>query len=435
MTHAAAALAVERTVHQERLEELHERFPTIPRSIVLKADVLREGVRYTPELTRIGKWALPQIHFIFEWDHEDVHRKEDIVEGWITVPQLFCLADGTNVLIKLDSGSPYEIRYVGDGRHHLYRDGVLVEPVFFTPRPQWFTKRTRDGSLMCKVAGGNGECVFSVLNVSFCQYFTAGEQCRFCTIVPTQDKNRDLGMAKLSARDLDRIVETFDAAAAESTIQHFCLSGGAMLDRSQEAAYFVQLVTALRGASGYQGQPFLIASQALDEDDARRLHEAGGGTIQISYPMEVWDEKLFPVVCPGKARHVGRGRWLDDLCRAVEIFGRGNVGSNLVAGVETAAPGGFTDEEEALRSTCEGFDWLCRHDIRPSFSPWTVAPGSAWEDKQSPGTHYSLALGLELYGLEKKRGLGYDVGIDAGCYKCGVYTIPRDFPHLLDGEE
>ena len=212
-------------------------------------------------------------------------------------------------------------------------------------------------------------------------------------------------------------------------------SGGGMLDRSQEAAYFVQLVTALRGADGYQGQPLLIASQAFDPDDARRLHEAGQGTVQMSYPMEVWDEQLFPVVCPGKARHVGRNRWLDNMCQAVEIFGRGNVGSNLVAGVETAAPDRFSDEEQALLSTLEGFAWLARHDIRPAFSPWTVAPGSAWEDKQPPGTHYYLTLGWELYNLHKRYGLTYDVGLNAGCYKCGVYTIPRDFPRLLDGLE
>jgi hypothetical protein len=419
----------------ERLEELREQFREIPRSIVLKADVLREGVRYTPELSRIGKWALPQIHFIFEWDHDELHRKEDVVDGWITIPQTFCLPDGTNVLIKLDAESPYEIHYHGDGRSYLYRDGTVVEAVFFTPRPQWFTKRTRDNSLMCKVAGGNGECVFSVLNLSFCQYFTSGEQCRFCTIVPTQDKNRELGMGKRAARDLDRIMETFDAAAAEGTIQHFCLSGGGMLDRGQEAAYFAQVVTALRQADGYEGQPFLIAAQALDEDDARRLYDAGEGTIQLSCPLEVWDEKLFSIVCPGKANHVGRTRWLDNMCRAVGIFGRGNVGTNLVAGVEMAAPEGFAHEEQGLESTLGGFDWLCRHDIRPSFSPWTVAPGSAWEEKTTPQTPYSLRLGWELYMLQKKYNLTYDVGLNAGCYKCGVYTIPRDFPRLLDGQE
>ncbi len=418
-----------------RLAALEDRFPEMPRSIVLKADVLREGVRFTPELAQLGRWALPQIHFIFEWDHEDIHRPEDVAEGWLTVPQVFCLPDGTNVLIKLDSASPYEIRYFGDGIYGLCRDGALVERVSFPPRPQWFTKRTRDGSLMCKVAGGNGECVFSVLNVSFCQYFTTGEQCRFCTIVPTQDRNRDLGMGKLSARDLDRIVETFDTAAAEGGIQHFCLSGGGMLDRSQEAAYFAQLVRALRAAEGYAGQPFLIASQALDRDDALRLCEAGEGAIQVSYPMEVWDERLFPVVCPGKARHVGRSRWLEDLCLAVEIFGRGNVGTNFVAGVEMARPEGFSDPEQGLRSVVEGFEWLCRHDVRPSFSPWTVAPGSAWADAEPPATEYYLALGIELYRLQKRYGLSYDVGLNAGCYKCGVYTITRDFPRLLDGAE
>src|SRR3972149_4854732 len=69
----------------ERIAELQQQFSAIPRSIVLKADVLTEGVRYTPALTTIGKWALPQIHFIFEWDHDDVHRQEDLTAGSITL--------------------------------------------------------------------------------------------------------------------------------------------------------------------------------------------------------------------------------------------------------------------------------------------------------------------------------------------------------------
>ena len=120
---------------------------------------------------------------------------------------------------------------------------------------------------------------------------------------------------------------------------------------------------------------------------------------------------------------------------AVEIFGRGNVGTDLVAGVEVAAPDGFAREEEGLESTINGFNWLCRHDIRPSFSPWTVAPGSRWEERETPETPYSLRLGWELYQLHKKYELTYDVGLNAGCYKFGVYTIPRDFPRLIDAHE
>ncbi|MFQ5903801.1 MAG: hypothetical protein ACE5JO_08930 [Candidatus Binatia bacterium] len=54
----------------DRLQELMERFPRTPRSIVLKADVLREGLRDTPDLRRIGQWALSSASIVFNTPEE-----------------------------------------------------------------------------------------------------------------------------------------------------------------------------------------------------------------------------------------------------------------------------------------------------------------------------------------------------------------------------
>jgi len=413
---------------RERILRLKESFPDVPESILIKTDVIRHGVCYSDDLTRIARWALPQTHLIFEWDHEDRHGPEDVTEGWTTYPQVFCLPDGTTVMIMLDSTSPYEIRYMGDGQYALFCDGSLVTQVYFTPRPGWFTRRTRDGSLMCKVAGGNGECVFGVINFNYCEYFTDEEQCRYCTIVPTMERSRELGMGRLPAKVLDRIVETFNAASEEGGIEHLCISGGSYLDRRKEADLYIQLVKAIRDAEGYkEGTPFLLATQAFDEEDAKRLYEAGEGSVYASWAMETWEESLWPQVVPGKSRHVGRGKWLELLCGAVEIFGRGEVASNFVAGVEMAPENGFKTEEEALESTLAGFEWLLKHDIRPAYSMWTVAPGSLYDELQAPSTSYYVKLGMAWNALNRK----YDMPEPrTGCYKCMCYTTYRDFLRL-----
>jgi hypothetical protein len=71
---------------KERIASLHETFPGLPTSILLKTDVVRQGVRFTPAMERIARWALPQTHLIFEWDHEDIHGPTDVTEGWTTYP-------------------------------------------------------------------------------------------------------------------------------------------------------------------------------------------------------------------------------------------------------------------------------------------------------------------------------------------------------------
>ena len=125
---------------KERIASLAEAFPELPTSLLLKTDVIRHGVRFSPLLVRIAHWALPQTHLIFEWDHQDMHGPNDVTEGWTTYPQTFCLPDGTTVMIMLDNESPYEIRYLGDGQYALYCDDERLTPVYFTPRPEWFTK-------------------------------------------------------------------------------------------------------------------------------------------------------------------------------------------------------------------------------------------------------------------------------------------------------
>ena len=413
---------------KERIASLHETFPGLPTSILLKTDVVRQGVRFTPAMERIARWALPQTHLIFEWDHEDIHGPTDVTEGWTTYPQTFCLPDGTTAMIMLDSESPYEIRYMGDGQYALYCDGEHVSQVYFTARPEWFTKRTKDGSLMCKVAGGNGECVFSVINFNHCEYFNTGGPCGYCTIVPTMVRSRELGMERLPARALDRIVETFDTAAEEGGIDHICISGGSFLDRKKEADYYIQLIQTLRNAAGYrEGVPFLLATQALDEEDAKRLYEAGEGSVYVSWAMETWEEALWPEVVPGKSEFVGRGKWVDLLCQAVGIYGRGEVATNFVAGVEMAPENGFKTEEEALESTLSGFEWLLQHDVRPVYSMWTVAPGSRYEELEAPSTDYFVRLGKGWHDLNRKYAMPEP---RTGCYKCMCYTTYRDYQRL-----
>ena len=46
----------------DRLEELQAKFPEIPESILIKADAMREGVRYTPLISEIGRWGFAPPH-------------------------------------------------------------------------------------------------------------------------------------------------------------------------------------------------------------------------------------------------------------------------------------------------------------------------------------------------------------------------------------
>src|SRR3989337_1548132 len=264
-----------------RLEEWLNKFPEIPRSIVIKVDLIKSGIRYTPILQEIGQWSLPQTHSCYEFDHEDLHTKEDVTEGWINIPFECQFSDDTTMVMIMDSNSPYEIRRE-DGKYMLCLEENPIEEVTCSPRPKWYSRRTSNGSLISKVASQFGDA-FTVMCINDCEYFKTDDACLFCCLNPATDRSRELGIDRAIGRNSDDVIETCAEASKES--RHMVLSGGGIIDRKKEASMYIKMLTALREA-GYQPEDLSICSQALDEDDARKLYDLGVRG-PVVYDMEV----------------------------------------------------------------------------------------------------------------------------------------------------
>jgi hypothetical protein len=62
--------------------------------------------------------------------------------------------------------------------------------------------------------------------------------------------------------------------------------------------------------------------------------------------MEVWDQRLFEWINPGKARRIGHAEWIKRMLDSVNILGEGDVRPNFVGGIEMAKPYGFATIDE-----------------------------------------------------------------------------------------
>jgi hypothetical protein len=113
--------------------------------------------------------------------------------------------------------------------------------------------------------------------------------------------------------------------------------------------------------------------------------------------MEVWHERAWPEVLPGKSRSLGRARWMECLQEAVDVFGPGRVLCNFVAGVETAVPDLFRSDAEAAESTLEGMRWCDEHGIYPKYAAWIVSGGARYGDRTGPSLDY---LGRVMTGRQ-----------------------------------
>lgn len=407
----------------QRILQLLDQFPEIPRTLVVKNDAIREGIRPTPTTRKIGKWALPDAHDYFEYDKEDTHTPEETAEGYTLTPIVLHFNDQVCLRPMFDSRSPYEIRYEERGRYALYRDGEHIEQVYFPTRPAWYSQKTSTGRPMSSVISLRDDHCMYIAALTYCEYFKDNTGCRYCNIVPSESTKRDLGMERTVGKRQQDVYETFLAACKESKPLHVNMTGGVLLDPSREADVYALLARTLRQAMKDAGHecPIHITCQAMEAEDQLKLKEAGASTIRFN--LEVWDERLFEHICPGKAKYVGRERWLDRLLQGVEIWDE--MGSTIVVGIEMAPPFGFSTENEAAESNIEGWEWLMTHGVAPMGTPWRCVPGTEFAGMSSPRTEYLLRTELARHKLALK----YDK-LPQGCNRCSGQTLNFDWPFV-----
>jgi len=414
------------------IDDLCSRFPDIPRSIVIKSDVLRNGTRFTPMLLELGRQSFPH-SLIWNPDHAwnpDLKGIES--EGLISVPWKYDLSDDTPVVIRFDKDSPYEIARV-DGRLFLHRDGEPIEEVSFEPATEWLYKATSGGALMMSVFMSWSREALLACALRYCEYSKTGDQCVYCCLDSSLESFGDRGFKYELALKPDDAAETYRAAQEEvGSIKSLAMTGGSLLNTSKEWERYIAIFDAcnkVRKEMGATTQFVACMTAQPDLSLLRRLQTAGLDTIAPN--MDCWEESLWPEIVPGKHKFVGRDYWTDSLKKSVEVFGKGNVGSVFVVGPEMAASTGFKREEDGIASWTRCFEWLLERDIIPMTSQWETEVGSPWSDRVQPATDYYLSVAqarhrlVEESGIRKFRSHHF--------YKSGAWSTDADFYRLVGG--
>jgi len=418
------------------LERLCEKYPLIPRSIILKTDLINRGINFTPDLNRISSGRLTDTFRGFQF-HHDVSDEIDMA----SLPWSFHFQDDTYVKLILDLDSPYTIRIEPDGQFMIYRKEEPIEEVFFAQKPHWYDKTLSNGEPISTVLFEIGPChTVGIVPLDYCEYFKREEQCRYCDWNPTFDMAKAAGYRTQVAMDTNLLVEAFEIAFGgdhpAGDHAHIVVAG-ALLNRKKELDIYLKSLEALLRSAAGQKARFICGTQVLDEEDAIRAKEAGFCTA--TWNIEAWDRKIFESMCPGKARAVGYDRWRDLLLGGVEVFGIGHLSTNFVLGPEIVMPEGFKDHEEAIESNLEGFEWCLENGIFPFYQQWRCSPGSAFMDMELPPapTEYYVRLGWEHHKLTEKYNIVPLIPPRnrASCYRCGCYYVSYDYGRLLDIED
>ena len=293
--------------------------------LALKAELITEGVAITQEaldLIQPGVIAQEQVHSLFEMDF-DTHDFE--------LPSGYDLPNGLSVGFRWNKRSSNVIT----------ADGDRADPGARWPRT-WRGQIPPDARLLRQEnLRRPGRCPPSA-----CCIATARCSSPTATNAPTRTRARTACSAT-STRTKDtygekrgifwktagQIGETAAAAYKEGLIDHLTISGGVIPER-RELEYYLDVAEAIQDHTGLQDfNGTAVVAAPLDLRHIDRFKEAGYRTTAMN--IEMWDKGMYDTICPGKARGGGGwDHWVKALNYAVGVFGRGNVRSNMVAGIE-----------------------------------------------------------------------------------------------------
>ncbi len=404
--------------------------PASPAQVRLKAALLFGGVRYDPCLAEAADWAFPN------YMPHQLQPGEPAFRGkrQITVPYLLQLEDDTQVRLRIKPDSPFVIRPQENTHGYaLYEGDAEVTQLTFERRLAWADALTADGTPM-PATGLSQHGDMLVLNVApGCDYFVVPKEsggtenlhCKFC-LYGLPDKKRleplgqELHVIDLPRPTLDRVTEA--CAHPDTHARHLYLVGGSMLDMADEGERYLQIARHLAEAGLSERYYVACGSGAIPREHMEKMRDAG--VRGASFNLEVWDPGQFERICPGKARIVGRDRWLQSLEEAVDVFGRGNVLTAFVGGAELEGEGAFTDPQQALDSNLEAGEYLIPRGIQPVFSlHWKVTGKNRGVEP-----FYSLENFIRLSeGLaETRRREGYSINPEFFCRRCAYMQLEPD---------
>ena len=228
-------------------------------------------------------------------------------------------------------------------------EGIEIE---FVKEPEYYRKRLRNGLAVKNFVSA---CGLDELNIFPWKGCAISKTCKFCganSLLHREDLNaRDVNHAtwqslrKFYFGNLCEALQTAAASSCYSEHMHVILIGGNLsndlldLETDIFAEIAKEILPIIRDKAS-EGV-VLVITPPKDISRLKKLYAAG--ISKVVFNLEAIQPQYFSRYCPGK-NELGYNFFIERLEAAISIFGKGNVWSNLVLGLEPV--------EETLR-LCE----------------------------------------------------------------------------------
>ena len=312
--------------------------------------------------------------------------------------------DGVTVMVPVHTAPAFASPYVIDkpdarGQSRVWRDDVVLGDITFPMRPRFYERSTANGIPYWKIAVLHGRDVLATTVLQTCiRYQSRTKTCQFCAIGQSLAAGRTV-----EHKTPEQLAEVAKAAVELDGVTHMVMTTGTPASPDRGASILADSAAAVKAAVDLpiQGQ-----CEPPDRDVwFARMHDAGVDALGMH--LEVITPELRTRLMPGKAQ-VPLEHYFEAFAAAVQVFGRGQVSTYILAGLG--------DSKETILATSERLIGL---GVYPFVVPFVPISGTPLESHPAPTPAFMHEILGPLARVVRAGGLSASE-IKAGCGKCGA---------------
>ena len=281
----------------------------------------------------------------------------------------------------------------------VFKNKIPVATLTAPKRPKFYDLKTADGIPYEQIATLHSHDVLATTVLQHCiRMNDKATACQFCSI----DQSLKNGRTLIRKRP-EQLAEVAKAAVELDGITQMILTTGTPNTPDRGAEILFDSVTAIRAAVDLP-----IQVQCEPPDDFSWFPKLkNAGAVSIGMHLEAVSDRVRHKIMPGKAE-VSLDKYFVAFKAAVEVFGRGQVSTYILAGL------GDT-QEEILEMTAK----LTEIGVYPFVVPFVPIQGTPLEHHPKPEPAFMQALYPEI-GAQLKQHQLKSEDTQAGCAKCGA---------------
>ena len=313
--------------------------------------------------------------------------------------------DGTTIMVPIYTETATHSPYTATPTTLELPDHQTI-PIEFPTTPNFYHLTTTDGIPYWKIALLHSHDVLATTVQQTCmRYRNPDTVCQFCAI--EQSLTADRTIARKTPAQLAEVAE---AAVRLDGIKHMVMTSGTPNTSDRGAAYLAECAQAIK-----QRVDLPIQAQCEPPDDFgwfQKLKDAGVDSLGMH--LEAITPAVRAQIMPGKA-DVPVEYYFQAFAAAVEVFGRGQVSTYLLAGLG-----------DTLEALVKGCDRLIQIGVYPFIVPFVPITGTPLEHHPAPSSEFMFALYQQVGALLKRSKMS-SKDIKAGCGKCGACSALSNF--------